>query len=408
MSQIKHIIIFAIILVITGIASAQNTNDKGEFVEYKSGFYQNSILKDVRAVNKEMKPEKKVKHFFMNQSSLKYPNKKPDYTILWHTPSHSQGNAGTCWAYGGTSFFESEAHRISNKDIRISEIHTVYWEYVEKARRFVETRGESLFSQGSQTNAVSRMFSIYGAVPESEYTGLLHSRKYHTHDAMFKEMNQYLKYVKEKNIWNETAVLTTIKSIMNHYIGEPPSSFVFEGKEYTPKTWLKDYLQLEMNDYVDVLSLMQEDICNTATYPVPDNWWKCETYHNIALNDFMKLLNNSLAKGYSVAIGGDVSESGFVRETQAAVIPTYDIPSEYINANARQFRFSNSSTTDDHIMHIVGYTKFNGNTWYLVKDSSSGSRNNDQNAEEFGYYFFHEDYVKLKILTFTVHKDVLK
>ncbi|PIY02588.1 MAG: peptidase C1, partial [Bacteroidetes bacterium CG_4_10_14_3_um_filter_31_20] len=38
----------------------------------------------------------------------------------------------------------------------------------------------------------------------------------------------------------------------------------------------------------------------------------------------------------------------------------------------------------------------------------SGSRNNDINAKEFGYYFFREDFVKLKMMNFTVHKDAVK
>jgi len=109
-----------------------------------------------------------------------------------------------------------------------------------------------------------------------------------------------------------------------------------------------------------------------------------------------------------MSIGGDVSESGFSRETQCALVPTYDIPSEFIDENARQFRFSNKTTTDDHGMHLVGYLEKDGKDWYLIKDSSSGSRNNDQNAPEFGYYFFHEDYVKLKMMGFTIHKDAVK
>jgi len=44
----------------------------------------------------------------------------------------------------------------------------------------------------------------------------------------------------------------------------------------------------------------------------------------------------------------------------------------------------------------------------LIKDSSSGSRNNAENAPEFGFYFFHEDYVKLKMMGFTIHKDAVK
>ncbi|MEA3451608.1 MAG: peptidase C1, partial [Bacteroidota bacterium] len=61
-----------------------------------------------------------------------------------------------------------------------------------------------------------------------------------------------------------------------------------------------------------------------------------------------------------------------------------------------------------HGMHLVGYTTFNGEKWYLIKDSSSGSRNNDSKAREFGYYFFHYDYVKLKMVDIMIHKDAVK
>jgi bleomycin hydrolase len=87
-----------------------------------------------------------------------------------------------------------------------------------------------------------------------------------------------------------------------------------------------------------------------------------------------------------------------------AMIPTFDIPSEYINEDARQFRFSNKSTTDDHGIHLVGYLEKNGTDWFLIKDSGSGSRNGSNE----GYYFYHEDYIKLKIMDFAVHKDVVK
>ncbi|HNW54830.1 MAG TPA: hypothetical protein PKN21_11205, partial [Bacteroidales bacterium] len=64
---------------------------------------------------------------------------------------------------------------------------------------------------------------------------------------------------------------------------------------------------------------------------------------------------------------------------------------------------------DDHGMHIVGYMEKDGVTWFLVKDSGSGSRTGGkENNKNFGYYFFHEDYVKLKMMDFTVHKDMMK
>ena len=117
-----------------------------------------------------------------------------------------------------------------------------------------------------------------------------------------------------------------------------------------------------------------------------------------------------LGVGFDVGlrVGGDVSEAGFETESQVAIIPSFDIPSSNIDENARYFRFKNQSTTDDHAMHVVGYKEVDGVTWYLIKDSSSGSRNCGKDCKKFGYYFFHEDYIKLKMMTFTVHQDAVK
>ena len=404
----RNNILILIALMLTGNIFAQVKTDKSIFKEYEPGFYQNSILKDVRHIDAVLNKKELEKRFQMDQSEYKVPNKVSDYKKEWANPVISQGNAGTCWAYSTVSFLESEVYRINKKKVKLSEIYTAYWEYVEKAKGFVQTRGKSIFSQGSEGNAVTRDFAKYGTVPYSVYTGLLNGRKYHSHDKMFKEMTAYLNSVKNNNAWNEQQVVSTIKDIMNHYIGKPPVKFTFEGKTYTPKSYLKDYLQINPNDYVEILSYMQEPYWKKVEYKVPDNWWHSKDYYNIPLDDFMKVVKNSIKKGYTMSIGGDVSEAGFLRSTQVAMIPKFDIPSEYIDENARQFRFSNETTTDDHGMHLVGYTEKDGVTWFLIKDSSSGSRNNDEKAPEFGYYFFHEDYVKLKMMGFTIHKDAVK
>jgi bleomycin hydrolase len=122
----------------------------------------------------------------------------------------------------------------------------------------------------------------------------------------------------------------------------------------------------------------------------------------------MNAIKNAIKNHYTIAIGGDVSEAGFSRESQVAIVPTFDIPADQIDDNARQFRFSNETTTDDHGMHLVGYYEKDGTDWYLIKDSGSGSRNGDEKAPEFGYYFFRSDYIKLKMMDFMVHKDAIK
>jgi len=191
-------------------------------------------------------------------------------------------------------------------------------------------------------------------------------------------------------------------------MGVPPVEILVDGKKFTPQQYLHDVIRIDPDDYVDILSYEMEPFYQHVEYKVPDNWWHSSDYCNVPLNTFMETLKKVVRNGYSVSIGGDVSEPGFDRKTQCAVIPDFDIPSAYINDDARQFRFSNETTTDDHGLHLVGYLEKDGKDWYLIKDSGSGSRNNDPNASEFGYYFFSEDYVKLKMMDFMVSKDAVK
>ena len=395
-------------LIFTVPSNAQN-KDKAIFVVPKPGFYQNSILKDDREVNVRLSPPAEHKIFTADLSGYQFPAQVDLYTNQqWHNPPISQGNTNTCWCFSATSFLESEVYRISKIKVKLSEMYTVYWEYVEKARRFVEKRGESEFNEGSEANAVTRMWKKYGIIPETEYTGLQGDRKFHNHEPMIREMKNYLESVKTRSAWDEEAVISTIKSIMKHYMGEPPAEITVAGKRMNPLQYLHDVIHINPDDYVDILSYRQEPFYHQVEYKVPDNWWHSSDYFNVPLDVFIAALKNAIQKGFTVSIGGDVSEPGFDRKTQCAIIPDFDVPSAYINDDARQFRFSNQTTTDDHGMHLVGSTVKDGNEWFLIKDSGSGSRNNDPDAPEFGYYFFSEDYVKLKMMDFMVHRDAVK
>ena len=381
---------------------AQDQKNIGVFEEEKDGYYQNEILKGIKEFNE---PEKeKKKEFKLDFSGMDLPKSKDEFTSYRHNEPVSQGRTGSCWCFSTTSFFESEVYRLQKKQVKLSEMYTVYWEYIEKAKRYIKERGNSAFEEGSEANAVPRMWKMYGVVPVEVYTGMLPGQKFHDHEAMHKEMKTYLENVKSTHSWNEEEAIKVIKSILNHYMGEPPAEFHFESKKYSPKEFLNNYLQLKLDDYVDILSYMQQPYYKQVEYEVPDNWWHSKDYYNVPLNVFMEALKYAIRNGYTMSIGGDVSEAGYDSWQKVGVIPTFDIPSEYIDENARQFRFSNETTTDDHGIHIVGYMEKDGVDWYLIKDSGAGSRNTDDQ----GYYYYHEDYVKLKMMDFMVHKDAVE
>ncbi len=410
----KNLIVLPLFLLGMGL-TAQNNVDKGkiEISKKGKGYYYESILKDVNAVNDsiENKESDYFTRFIMDQSEMDLPNDPTLYTTAWCQKVESQGNTGTCWCFSTTSFYESEILRQTGIEVELSELYTVYWEYVEKARRFIEKRGESNFTEGSESNAVAKIMKEYGAVPLSEYSGLINNRKFHSHAKMYEEMNTFLEGLKASKAWNMEFALGTIKSIMNHYIGVPPVEFTVNGISYTPQSYMSRYLKLNPDDFVEILSYKQEPYWQQVEYKVPDNWWHSKDYYNVPLDDFMEILKKAIKNGYTVSIGGDVSETGFSRKTNCAIVPDYDIPSDYINEDARQFRFSNETTTDDHGMHLIGILenyKGKGKDWFLIKDSSSGSRNVGEEDPNFGYYFFHEDYIKLKMMDFTIHKDAVK
>ncbi len=395
-------------LVILLPARAQD-KDKAIFQVVEPGYYQKSILKDDREVKEKDTPVIVKKDFVVDMSGKDLPNKIALYkNQQWHNPPISQGNTGTCWDFSTTSFLETEAYRIHKVKVKLSEMYTVYWEYVEKATRYVHERGNSLFDEGAEANDVTTIWKKYGIVPETDYTGLTDGRKFHNHEAMVKEMKTYLESLKTTSAWDKETVIATIKSIMDHYMGVPPTEVTVNGKKMSPLQYLHDVVGINPDDYVDILSYEQQPFFRHVEYQVPDNWGHNKDYCNVPLDAFMEALKKAVHNGYTVAIGGDVTEPGFDRKTQCAVIPDFDIPSAYINDDARQFRFSNQTTTDDHGMHLVGYLEKDGKDWFLIKDSSAGSRNNDPNAPEFGYYFFSQDYVKLKMMDFLVHKDAVK
>ena len=388
-------------LFTTAAYAQDDRNDKATFKPWSNDFYK-GIKKDLTEFNTEDKEEKK--YFKMDHTGIDMPTSMDGFTKVWSFEPESQGRTGTCWCFSTMSFYESEVKRISNKEIPLSELYVVYHEYIEKAREYIQTRGKSFFGEGSETNAVARMMDKYGIVPAQDYTGLKIGQPYHDHKQMFAEMKGYLHNLKKTNAWNEEEALATIRSIMDHYIGAPPASVKYDGKTFTPKEFLT-YTGLKPNEYVDFMSLMEKPYWQQAEYDVPDNWWNDDSYYNVPLDDFMSSLKTALDKGYSISIGGDVSEAGTNSELGVAMVPTFDIPSEYIDEKARQFRFSNRSTTDDHAMHLVGYKDMDNGTWFLIKDSGSGGHNNKYAK---GFWFYHEDFVKLKMMSFTVHKDAVK
>jgi len=187
-----------------------------------------AIQKADRDREKKQGEEKPVIRF--DWSGVARPASVEAFKAPFHFPPRRQYRTGTCWCFSTTSFFESEIQRLSGRRVKLSEMYTVYWEYVEKARGYVARRGGQPFSEGSEGEAVPIIWKKYGIVPDSAYTGLAPGKDKYDNEDMAAEMARYLEFVEEHNFWDEAVVISQIRAILDRNMGRPPEEFEFAGR----------------------------------------------------------------------------------------------------------------------------------------------------------------------------------
>jgi len=380
--------------------------ERMEDVEDSLQELQDSITTDIRDKQEEEEEQEKKdkKELRFDFTDVIKPASPDVFESVFHFPPVAQYRTGTCWSFSSTAFFESEVARLSGQKIKLSEMHTVYYEYIEKVRNYVRERGRFWPGQGSETNAVIRMMKKHGAVPYDVYPGLPGDQEQYDHSSMSKEIREYLEYIKSHDYWDEEYVVGHIRVILNEYMGVPPTSFEYDGMVMTPDDFLESVLKLNLDDYISNMSTLAVPFYKQGKFDVHDNWWEDSSYYNIPLDEWYETIKNAVRNGYTLVVGGDVSEPGWNGFEDACIVPDFDIPQSYINQDSREFRFYNHTTGDDHGLHLVGYTEIDGRDWFLVKDSGRSARH----GKFEGYFFWRDDYVRLKMLTFTVHRDAMR
>ncbi|MCI4650171.1 C1 family peptidase [Phaeodactylibacter sp.] len=335
---------------------------------------------------------------------------------LERTSVKNQGASGTCWSYSSNSFLESEMIRMGKEPVDLAEMFTVRNTYEEKADRYVRLHGNLNFGQGGALPDVIDMYGKYGAVPQSAYAGLNYGYDYNRHG----EMEAILKGMLDAVIANKNKRLSpawkeAYNKVLDVYLGEHPESFEYMGKTYTPKSFAKEVVGVEANDYVQVTSWTHHPLYEKCVILVPDNWTYGESY-NVAMEDMITIIDHALENGYSISWAADVSEKYFSWKNGIAFVPEQDYadmsaeereqlfngpkPEAAITVEMRQEAYDNYTTTDDHGMQIVGISKDqNGKEWYLVKNSW-GTGNDYE-----GYLYVSKNYVRFKTLSFLLHKE---
>ncbi len=325
------------------------------------------------------------------------------------TEVKSQARTGTCWSFATASFIEAELIRQGKGNHNLSEMFVVRNIYSDKAKNYVLRQGKANFSQGSLSHDLIRMIAKHGAIPEAQYSGLLKGETAHNHSEMEKGLAGFLDgVIKSKRLSQKWP--NAVESILDTYLGPAPKEFKYEGKSYTPSSFVKS-LSINPEDYISITSFTHHPFDESFILEIPDNYSNGH-FMNMPLDRMITIIDDAISKGYSIAWDGDVSEPGFDAKQGIAVLPTEEKREDLfkkpgkeveVTQKKRQMNFESYNTTDDHLMHIVGKAKDQKGTEYYIIKNSWG-----EISEYKGFLYMSKAYLQMKTVAIMVHKDVIK
>ncbi len=338
-------------------------------------------------------------------------------SIIKTTPVKDQARTGTCWDFATTSFIESEILRMGKGEFDLSEMYTVRHTYPRKAQKFVRYHGKNNFARGGQAHDVLNTFRDYGCVPNKVYPGLKIGLKTHEHREFDASLKAYLDVVVMRKSGKITPVWEKgLEGMLDAYLGDDPTFFEYEGKKYTPKSFMEE-LEFNPDDYIEITSYAFYPMWEKCIVEVPDNW-SHGTYYNVPLEEFMEIIYSSLEKGYSITWDGDVSDKYFSHKDGIAIVPEIehaakskeklqDFLKRYqkekpVDQKMRDQAFIEQSTTDDHLMHLVGLVKDQYGANYVLTKNSDGIQYGFG-----GFLYMSDSFLRLRTIAILVHKDAV-
>ncbi len=329
------------------------------------------------------------------------------------TPVISQGNTGTCWSFSTSSFLESEIIRLTGKRIDLSEMYTVRNTYPLKAQNYIFRQGKAQFDEGGLAHDVINSIKENGLVPFETFSGLFGNEKKYNHSELVSVLKAMLDaYIKNPGGKLSTKWRNAVDALLDIYIGKKIKTFTYNGKNYTPQSFLKE-TKINPDDYVTLTSFTHQPFYASFILNIPDNWSN-GCFYNVPIDEFINTIDVALKNGYTIALDCDVSERTFSSKDGVAVIPLKDgnlkalqgvYPEKEITQEFRQKEFENYDTTDDHLMHITGIiSDQNGTKYYKVKNSWG---TNPSRTTHNGYVYMSEAYIKLKAISILLHKNAI-
>ncbi len=339
----------------------------------------------------------------------------------------NQQSTGRCWLFAGLNIFRP---RIINEykleNFEFSHSYLSFYDKLEKANLFinqiiewkdkdVESREidwllDNTTGDGGQWNMVMDLIDKYGLVPmyampetyTSSHTGdltyLMKKKLYQTASKIF-EANKVKKTTTEDYENIRLNAMQDIYKLLAMTFGIPPKNFVWKyenedgdvtiDKKYTPKSFAKKIVKVDIDNYVYILSNPLEKYYQTYKIEYDRNMFEKENMFvlNLPTSDMKKLATTQIMDDTPVWFGCDVGKEydsdGFmirgIKDYESLFGINFDL------SRKEQVLYNQSVPT--HAMVFVGVDIKDGKPQkWLVENSWGEDRGHD------GYFTLGNDW----------------
>ena len=287
-------------------------------------------------------------------SSLIRVNEQTEYTRnrfsidIKTLPVTNQKSSGRCWIFAGLNVLrEKIAKKYNLENFELSQNYVAFFDKLEKCNflmesvislidrdkddrtlNFILTNG---IEDGGQWDLFVNIVNKYGVVPKDSFPETFQSSNTREIDSLLnKIMRKFAFEIRSikgnfEEIENKKSkIMEDVYKILCSSFGVPPKTFNFEyvdkDKNYniikglTPQEFMKDYVEVNLDEYVSIINSPTDDkpFYNTYTVNYLGNVieGKRVLYLNEEMERFKALVISQLKDGEPVWFGSDCSKSG--------------------------------------------------------------------------------------------------
>jgi len=287
-------------------------------------------------------------------SSLIRVNEQTEYTRnrfsidIKTLPVTNQKSSGRCWIFAGLNVLrEKIAKKYNLENFELSQNYVAFFDKLEKCNFLMESAISLIdrekddrtlnfilsngIEDGGQWDLFVNIVNKYGVIPKDSFPETFQSSNTREIDSLLnKIMRKFAFEIRSikgnfEEIENKKSkIMEDVYKILCSSFGVPPKTFNFEyvdkDKNYniikglTPQEFMKDYVEVNLDEYVSIINSPTDDkpFYNTYTVNYLGNVieGKRVLYLNEEMERFKALVISQLKDGEPVWFGSDCSKSG--------------------------------------------------------------------------------------------------